>query len=419
MLNRKKYALFLVLAFLIKTTFSQVKDKNWLLLDSVNYNSITGLNKIILDSLLPIYHKAKSDTAKISLLLGIAENLEDEALWPRYNRLAYEAACKGGNETTYLKHKASALNNMGFFSHNNGNIPAAINYYSEALTIREKTKDQHGIANSLNNLGALFYLKMDLKQSVIYYEKSLKIAKELNYKRGIAYAYNNLGNVYRAEKNYKKALEFQSLGLNIRKEIGDGAGLSGTYYNFSAIYQEMKDLKKAETYGLKALQVAKDGNHAEKTREAAEILFEIYKEGKHFEKALQMFEMYISMRDSTNTAEARKSSLKQQFKYEYEKKEANLKAEQEKKDVIAAEESRRQKLFLALVIAIALAVGVVALIVIRSLRITKKQKRIIERQKHIVEEKQKEILDSIHYAKRIQKALLPSEKYIERNLNNR
>ena len=35
----------------------------------------------------------------------------------------------------------------------------------------------------------------------------------------------------------------------------------------------------------------------------------------------------------------------------------------------------------------------------------------------MIEEKQKEILDSIHYAKRIQTALLTSEKYIERNLN--
>ena len=33
------------------------------------------------------------------------------------------------------------------------------------------------------------------------------------------------------------------------------------------------------------------------------------------------------------------------------------------------------------------------------------------------EESRKEILDSIHYAKRIQKAHLPTEKQIEKNLN--
>ena len=34
-----------------------------------------------------------------------------------------------------------------------------------------------------------------------------------------------------------------------------------------------------------------------------------------------------------------------------------------------------------------------------------------------LEEKNKEVMDSIHYAKRIQTALLTSEKYIERKLN--
>jgi len=34
-----------------------------------------------------------------------------------------------------------------------------------------------------------------------------------------------------------------------------------------------------------------------------------------------------------------------------------------------------------------------------------------------VEEHQKEIIDSITYARRIQRSLLPTEKYIDKNLN--
>jgi hypothetical protein len=41
----------------------------------------------------------------------------------------------------------------------------------------------------------------------------------------------------------------------------------------------------------------------------------------------------------------------------------------------------------------------------------------LEEQRDIIEEKNKEITDSIKYAKRIQSTLLPSEKYIEKNLN--
>ena len=53
-----------------------------------------------------------------------------------------------------------------------------------------------------------------------------------------------------------------------------------------------------------------------------------------------------------------------------------------------------------------------------------KQKIIIEQQKILVdeayaqlEEKNAEVIDSIHYAKRIQTALMPNEKYIEKTLN--
>ena len=47
----------------------------------------------------------------------------------------------------------------------------------------------------------------------------------------------------------------------------------------------------------------------------------------------------------------------------------------------------------------------------------KEQKEIAEEQQKIVEEKQKEIIDSITYASRIQRALITSEKYFARKLN--
>ena len=59
---------------------------------------------------------------------------------------------------------------------------------------------------------------------------------------------------------------------------------------------------------------------------------------------------------------------------------------------------------------------VLAIVFYRNYRNSQKQKKLIEVQKYLVEEKQKEILDSIHYARRIQRALIASEKYVERSL---
>jgi hypothetical protein len=42
----------------------------------------------------------------------------------------------------------------------------------------------------------------------------------------------------------------------------------------------------------------------------------------------------------------------------------------------------------------------------------------IEMAKKVIEIRQKEILDSIHYAQRIQKALLPSDRFLEKKIKN-
>jgi len=47
----------------------------------------------------------------------------------------------------------------------------------------------------------------------------------------------------------------------------------------------------------------------------------------------------------------------------------------------------------------------------------KRQNEIISHQKELVEMKQKEIIDSINYAGRIQKSLLTPEAYINKILN--
>ena len=87
----------------------------------------------------------------------------------------------------------------------------------------------------------------------------------------------------------------------------------------------------------------------------------------------------------------------------------NVEIEKQKTE-ISAKKSQQYYLFGGLALVIIFAGSMY-----NRFRKTQKQKRIIEEQKHMVEEKQKEILDSIHYAKRIQRSILPTEKYIDKN----
>ena len=107
----------------------------------------------------------------------------------------------------------------------------------------------------------------------------------------------------------------------------------------------------------------------------------------------------------------------QELKSEYEKEKIALKKEQEKRDLITNSDKKRQRYVIYLVSIGFIIVAILLLFIFKRFKITKRQKLIIEKQKQLVDEKQIEIIDSINYAKRIQNAILPQEKYIERKLN--
>jgi Ca2+/Na+ antiporter len=105
------------------------------------------------------------------------------------------------------------------------------------------------------------------------------------------------------------------------------------------------------------------------------------------------------------------------MQYAFDKKETEAKAEQDKKDAVT-------RIVIYSISAGLVLVLLLAVFIFRSYRqkqraniIIGRQKEEVEKQKQLVEEKQKEILDSIHYARRIQQSLMPTEKYIERTLN--
>ena len=93
-----------------------------------------------------------------------------------------------------------------------------------------------------------------------------------------------------------------------------------------------------------------------------------------------------------------------------------MKAAQEKEHALAVLEDKKKNSILISVLAGFVLLVIFSAFLLNRFRVTSRQKKIIEEKNKIVEKKQKEILDSIHYAKRIQQSLLPTEKYIVKNL---
>ncbi len=320
---------------------------------------------------------------------------------------------------------ANSLNSIGIIYMNQEDYDKAIEYIIKSLNFEEEVGNKYGIASSLNNLGNIYEGIKDYTKAIENYTKSLTIREEIGDKKGIASTLNNIGNFYKGQGDYEKALDHFNKSLIITEEIGDKQGTANTLSEIGSLYLDKEDYNNAYTYSNKALSIARDIGVAVETMEAANTLYKSYRALGNDSKALEMHELFISMRDSVKSEENQKELIRQEYKYLYEKKEALAAADQKRKDDLAIEADKNKNLIIGSVAIILILVLFFTGVVIKRLRITRKQKNIIQDQKQEVDSaykqlavKSNEILDSINYAKRIQTAILPSEKMVKECLKD-
>jgi len=340
---------------------------------------------------------------------------------------------------------ARSLNNIGFIYDNQGDAQKALEYYQKSLKIREEINYKDGIAQSLNNIGYQYYKQRKLETALDYYNRSLKIHEDIKDMVGLATTLSNIGLIYELKGDLVKTKcnslfvhdlfpdlqEYYEKSLKIREEVMDKEGIAFSLEGLADIMLQKGNVAGASDYAKRSLAISKELGYPDNIENAAIILKKVYEKQNKYKEALEMYALEIQMRDSMNNTETRKASIRKQFQYQYEKMAAadsvkNAEEQKVKNALLAAqhaqlkqEKVQRFALYGGLILVIAF-LG----FVFNRFRITQKQKAIIENQKELVDEaygklheKNKEVMDSINYAKRIQNSMLTSELYIEKHLN--
>ncbi|MES2762762.1 MAG: tetratricopeptide repeat protein [Bacteroidota bacterium] len=353
----------------------------------------------------------------------------------------YFIALKVREELHDRRNEASLHNNLGLVYYYQNNYSQALTHHFISLKLKKVLGDSNGVANSFGNIGNVYSDLNKLTEALKNHFAALRIQLEIQDKQGIANSYNNIGIIYDIQGNiakkedkkdsalsrYGRSLNLFFDALKLREEINDVEGITtslahigGLYNNLAGFYPGKEAAKRyqlAEDYCFKALKLAKENEDLNNIKEASMHLSNIYDNTGKFTDALKYYRNFISARDSLLNEENTQKTVRLEMTYEFDKKEAASKLDREKKAAIASAESKKQKITIFSVCGILLVV--IAFAIFAYCSYLQKQKINVEitKQKQVIEEKQKEILDSIRYAKRIQTALLTSEKYINRNLN--
>ncbi|MES2513170.1 MAG: tetratricopeptide repeat protein [Bacteroidota bacterium] len=439
--------------------------------------SQSGLAQNI-DSLKKALLNAREDTTRISILLELVENISDDDVWPQYNEQMLkisEKLIESKNPAIVKKGKkglADAYNNIGFMYNNQGDIPnalsffgkslkmqealgdqsgvaellsnigviyyyqddlpKALDYYLKSLKIREKLGNKNAIANSLNNIGNLFYTQKNMQRALYYSTRSLELQEDIGDKEGMAYSLNNLGGIYYNKGDIDKALEYYNRSKLIREEIGDQLGVAASMHNIATIYlkralderaDKQKQLSLCLLYTDSSLVLSKKLGFPASIRNAERLLSKIDSAKGDFASAWEHYKQFIFYKDSINNEANHQASIKSQLKYVFDKKEAIIKEQQDKERAIVKEKNRFQQIVIWSVVGGLVLVSIFSFFIFRSLlqnrkanRIISHQKQLVEDKNQIIEEKQKEIIDSINYAKRIQFSLLAPDDFIKAHI---
>jgi len=452
--------------------FAEAKGLNVQMASALNTQGISFFFRGDFDKAIALYTESLERSEEANDKLGMANAYTNIGLVRRRQddtELALEYYRKGlilqeeiGND----KGAATLYNNIGSILNDLGDIRQALDNHHKSLKLREKIGDRKGVASSYGNIGIIHIGQGESEEARECFETCLKIVEELGDKPFMASGYSNLGTIHTTLKNYKKALEYHQLAVQTLIELGDRKGLAGSYNNIAAVYEAMRDDKLAVEYCQKAidaskaigdnrelsrsytsmgmllfkqgksdaqalsyaeqgLELAQELGYPDKVRDAAKLLYSIYAHQNKYKDALASYELYVTMRDSLLSQENKKELLRKQFEYEYDKKEALLTAEQEKKDAIAEEQLHKREVYLTAATTVTFLLGIISLILFffyrtrtkANLALEKKNVEISE-QKSIIEEKNLHITDSIRYAERLQAAILPKAEMFAKHFPN-
>ena len=329
---------------------------------------------------------------------------------------------------------ASTYNLIGIIYNIWGEYKLALNYFKKSLIIYQGLGDLHKreVSYALGNIASSYSYLLKNDTALQYYAKEIEILNETGVESDLANPFYNIGTIYEVNNQLDSASFYFNKSLNIYKKYDDKYGISSCLVNIGGVYLNRGKTNLSINYYKKALAIAQKSGYVSNIENAASGLYEGYKIKGNYPKSLEMYELSVLMSDSIQSDKNRNAVLSQEYRYAYEKKAAtdSIRAIEAKKITDAQITAQQAQLENEKTQRYTLYGGVFLLLIFGGFifnRFKKSQlqkaeievqKTEVEKQKFLVDSKNKEITDSINYAKRIQNAIIPPESLIKENLND-
>lgn len=442
-----KCYIFILLLSLIKNIYSQNKSidslKSLIKVSKNDTNLVKLTTSLILEYIkskpenyssfaLTNYNKAIALSKKINYFNGLASaNLAIHGLYTSINKpdsaLVYLFKAikyfEQTNDQFKLAMVYSSISRIYFYTNN---LTESNKHITTAISYLEKTNNKEKLAQLYMSKAVVVQnIKDSSEVANIFFRKSIACYEAIKsnnlgilYCNYAEYLATNLYNPSEAITYFKHASYF-AINNN------DSNLINYSNYGLAKLYILQKKYKEATVLLEKSSKYYEFKHETQVFPQVLESLADSYYAEGDFKNCVLIMKKSKAFSDSLSKLANTKNIRELETKYNVEKKDKELLSLREKAIVEELEKEKQEIKNLLLLIGISILFVLGGFILYayfnkqKANKLLDHEKKLVIEQKNVVELKNKEILDSIRYAKRIQTSLLPTDKYIERKLNKK
>lgn len=238
-------------------------------------------------------------------------------------------------------------------------------FFAKALSIFESFGLSSEIAEVSNNLGNLYQEKGLLADAYSYYSAAHDINVRLNNLRGVATCLGNMGQVLRDQKDYLKALGLLNQSLDLRKRLNDQRGMLFTKLAIAEIYYDQSNYPIAIRFAEEALTLALKLDVQREVCATYLLLAKSNRMSGDMVNAYRFMSLYSSAKDTLFSTERTEAMANLSTRYEMDKKEQQLKLQQQEITLLNREQAIKSLTFKMVMLFVLILLLVAMLVVFR------------------------------------------------------
>ncbi|MBI3509478.1 MAG: tetratricopeptide repeat protein [Bacteroidetes bacterium] len=361
-----------------------------------------------------------------------------------------EEALELSRKINFPKGMILAYNSLGTIYEDMGEYNKAIDSHNRCLQIADSIGNRYNQATSWMNLSLVYKTLREKKKAYDCASRSLSIYLELKSKRGLAVVYNNLGSIYLDIDSLDKAIDAFTTSLRYARELKRPdyeahalSGLSSVYIQKGdsvrsemlinrciAILDSMQDdydkaqaiydhgyllfrfhhYKDAETKYMEAMDLFRMIGMTEQEKETWLSLSDLYEAMNDPQRSLDALKKYDAMKDSLLNEKVLRHQRELEALYDSERSASRIRQ-------LEADGKLTNTYVTALVAGVFLLLIILFILYNRN-KLRRKTNDQLTEKNAIIGEKNKNITDSITYARRIQEAVLPDPDLLLKNFSD-